>query len=347
MTAWDLTMTDGPTSEDEEYYPEFRTVRRGYDPDQVEQVLDDLYSSLNDAAADLEQRAVRERAAEAERRRLEAALAAAERRLVESGDRVAPAADPIGELGARVSTILSAAEAEARATTRRAQDQAQALHDEAEAASVAQRVEADHYASDVRDRAEQQALELTTAARAEAEELQSQAITQRKAQEWADAETHQRLTAELEERKTNAENEFLASAAAHDLELRSIKAEIEAAAAELADVRSRSAAEMERLLADARTQAATVRAAADDVLEAALRQRARVRAQLADVRERLARVLAADSETPARRRFGAEVVGSTLSSAPPGAALEDEPGSERPVDSPGHRTHDLRENGVR
>ena len=350
MTAWEATMsdrpTDGPTSEDEEYYPEFRTVRRGYDPDQVEQVLDDLYSSLNDAAADLEQRAVRERAAEAERRKLEAALAAAERRLVESADRVAPAADPIGELGARVSAILSAAAVEARETTRRAQEQAQALHDEAKAASVTQRAEADHYASDVRERAEQQAVAITAAARAEADALQSQASTRREAQERADAEALQRLTAELEERKANAEKEFVASVAAHDLELRNIKAEIDAATAELADVRSRSAAEMERLLADARTQAATVRAEAEDVLRAALQQRARVRAQLADVRERLTRVLAADSETPARPRFAAEAVGSTLSSVRPGAAPEDEPGSELPVDSPRHRAHDLRENGV-
>ena len=42
-------MTDAPNSPDEEYYPEFRTVRRGYDPDEVEQVLDELYTSLNDA----------------------------------------------------------------------------------------------------------------------------------------------------------------------------------------------------------------------------------------------------------------------------------------------------------
>ena len=44
------TMTDAPNTPDEEYYPEFRTVRRGYDPDEVEQVLDELYTSLNDAA---------------------------------------------------------------------------------------------------------------------------------------------------------------------------------------------------------------------------------------------------------------------------------------------------------
>ena len=45
------TMTDIPNTPAEEYYPEFRTVRRGYDPDEVEHVLDELYTSLNDAAA--------------------------------------------------------------------------------------------------------------------------------------------------------------------------------------------------------------------------------------------------------------------------------------------------------
>ena len=47
------TMTDVPNTPDEEYFPEFRTVRRGYDPDEVERVLDELYTALNDAARDV------------------------------------------------------------------------------------------------------------------------------------------------------------------------------------------------------------------------------------------------------------------------------------------------------
>ena len=37
---------DAPNDSDEEYFPEFRTVRRGYDPEQVEEVLDEILREL-------------------------------------------------------------------------------------------------------------------------------------------------------------------------------------------------------------------------------------------------------------------------------------------------------------
>ena len=74
------TMTETPdTDASEEYYPEFRTVRRGYDPDQVEQVLDDLYASLNDAVRDAEHQAAALRSAQRSQEELKQDLADAER----------------------------------------------------------------------------------------------------------------------------------------------------------------------------------------------------------------------------------------------------------------------------
>src|SRR6478609_2442437 len=181
------TMTDAPNDPDEEYYPEFRTIRRGYDPDEVEQVLDELYTSLNDATRQAEERADQVRAAERGQDELRAALSDAQRRIAELESRPAGGDASYERVGSRVSEILGAAAAEAAEITRRAHDKAQALHDESEASSVTSRAEANHYASDIRERAGREALGITGNAREEADRILAEARGLREARQRASA----------------------------------------------------------------------------------------------------------------------------------------------------------------
>src|SRR6478752_3261429 len=294
------TMTDVPNTPDEEYYPEFRTVRRGYDPDEVEQVLDELYTSLNDAVRQAEERADQVRAAERGQDELRAALSDAQRRIAELESRPTGGDDVSFErVGSRVSEILGAAAAEAAEITRRAHAKAQALHDESEASSVTSRAEANHYASDIRERAEREAVAITATARTEAERILTDARVLRESQQRADTEAYERLAAEQAERQAQAEAEFATTSAAHEQRLASLTGEIAAATEELDTVHERASAQRDLLLTDARADATKIRDEAARIREEALEHRARVRAQLADVRERLARALARTEEIPA------------------------------------------------
>src|SRR4051794_17775528 len=135
-------MNDASNGEDQEYYPEFRTVRRGYDPDEVEAVLDDLYASLNDAVRDVDEHAALLNAARTEQQLLKAALAEAQRRIAELERRPAGGSVALYNVGSRVDDILSAASVEAAEISRRALDKAQVVHDEAEAVAATRRAEA-------------------------------------------------------------------------------------------------------------------------------------------------------------------------------------------------------------
>lgn len=352
-------MTDPPNSPDEEYYPEFRTVRRGYDPDEVEQVLDELYTSLNDAVRQAEERADQVRAAERGQDELRAALSDAQRRIAELESRPTGGDDVSFErVGSRVSEILGAAAAEAAEITRRAHANAQALHDESEASSVTSRAEANHYASDIRERAEREALGITGNAREEAERILGDARMRRESQQRADAEAHDRVLADLAERQTQAEGQLASTTVAHEERIASLQAKIDAATRELDTVQERASAQMELLVTQARTDAAAIREDAARIRDEALEHRARVRAQLGEVRERLARAVgreAAASESwpsgGAANQSGASVATRPDSRRDPElenvqpespAALPTIDSRPRPA-----KTADLRDSGVR
>ena len=214
------TMTDAPNSPDEEYYPEFRTVRRGYDPDEVERVLDELYTALNEAAREVAEQTAKVRSTERVQEELRRALTDAQIR----NDR-----DSFETVGWRVSTILDAAATEAAEITSRAHEEAQALHDESETTAVTSRAEADHYATDVRERAERAAVAITAAAHTEAERILADALLRRESQQRADAEEHDRVVAELADRQTQAEGELASATAAHEQRIVSLQAQIDAA----------------------------------------------------------------------------------------------------------------------
>ena len=348
------TMTDVPNTPDEEYFPEFRTVRRGYDPDEVERVLDELYTALNDAAREVAEQTAKARSAERVQEELRAALADAQRRIAEIESRPGTGRDSSFEtVGSRVSEILGAAAAEAAEITRRAHEKAQILHDEAEATSVTSRAEADHYASDVRERAEREALAITATARTEAERILADARVLRESQQRADTEAYERLAAEQAERQAQADAEFATTSAAHEQRLASLTAEIAAATEELDTVQERASAQMDLLLTDARADATKIRDEAARIRDEALEHRARVRAQLADVRERLARALARSEEIPATVPEAAADPGTPPTAEPmttttevAGPDLDAGHADVDPWSAPGSMA-DLRDSGVR
>jgi cell division septum initiation protein DivIVA len=268
-------MTETPdTPGSEEYYPEFRTVRRGYDPDEVEQVLDDLYASLNDAVRDVERQAAAVRAAERSQEELKRDLADAERRIAELQRHPAGGSAPSFEnLGSRIGEILQAATAEAAEITRRAREEAQAIHNESEANVVTSRAEVDHYATDIRSQADHEAHEVTARARAEAGRILDDARILREAQQRADLEAYERLAAELAERRNRAEVEFANEAAAHQRRLAALSARVDAVTDELSQEREHAQAEAAALIEEAR------------------RYRAKVRAQIRATREQLHSVM--------------------------------------------------------
>jgi cell division septum initiation protein DivIVA len=197
-------MTETPdTGESDEFYPEFQIVRRGYDPEQVEQVLDDLYSTLDRAAKEARASTTALREAERARTDVTDALSEAERRIAELERRPSEHVNPsFDNIGTSVAQILQAATAEAAEIRRRANDEAQALHHESEAAAVTSRVETDHYAADLRARAESEAHAIVAQAREEADRLLIDARVRQESQERAAVEAHERrivsLTAQID-----------------------------------------------------------------------------------------------------------------------------------------------------
>lgn len=295
---------DAPDDGDEEYFPEFRTVRRGYDPEQVEDVLDELYTSLSDAVRDAEDQASRLKAAEHARDELSAALTEAKHRITELEKRPAAGGASFESLGSRIGDILAAAAAEASEITRRAREEAQAVHDESEATAVTSRAETDHYASDVRNRAETEAKGIKERARAEAERILADARVLRETQHRADVEAYERLATELADRQAHAEAEFARVTAAQEQRLALLTAQIDGRGEELQGARDRAEAEAQKRLAEARAEADGIVAEARRIREEAMEHRARVRAQLADVRERLARAVSTGRPAASPRADG-------------------------------------------
>ncbi len=116
-------------------YPRFRTVLRGYDPTDVEEVLDELYSALEDAVEQIEELTGRES-------RQGAAVDALQAQLEASNDRVraleserrSTAVPTYQSLGTRVVSILASAEAEAVEIRERALGEAGLARQEAKTA---------------------------------------------------------------------------------------------------------------------------------------------------------------------------------------------------------------------
>lgn len=283
-----------------EFYPEFTKVWRGYDPDEVEQVLDELYSSLGDAAQDAERKAALLATAEESHEHAQKALAVAQQRIAELESRPAAPAPSFDTVGAQVAEILNAASVEAAEILRLARAKAQAHHDESEAAAVTSRAETDHYANDIRSAADAEAAAVRDQAKAEAEQMLAEARMLRESQHRADVEAYERLAADLADRQGRAEAEFADQRAAHQRRLAALTRRIDAMTDELSEDRSEATAQADAIVAEARRQAEIITAEAERRQAEVAEQRAQLRAQLAAVRERLQAVVADGPDEPRR-----------------------------------------------
>lgn len=240
-----------------EEYPQFRTVLRGYDPSQVEEVLDDLYASLEDAVKYAE-----DSAADADKWRrahvdATASLEGAKHRIAELEKTPSSSGSLTYEsLGSRIAQILETANAEAEDIRQRAAAEAQSRHDELRAAAVATRAETDHYATQVREQAESDAARIVADAQAKAREIQV------------------RLDAMTEELR-----------GARD------RAEADAAA-----IRQQARDEASRLLAEAEASTSRLHQEAARRRQEASEHRARIRAELAELRQQLAPLIGGTGE---------------------------------------------------
>jgi hypothetical protein len=308
----------------------FTTVRRGYDPSEVERAVGQAQAEV----AEL-------------RRRLEAAEAAAEqarneaaasRDALVSREAQEPELPSYEHLGERVGQILSLAEAEAAEIRDRVLGEVETLRKEAEQEAGALRADADRYAEETRRDADADGARLladarkaadgerdaaerdASARRAEAEALHEDARA-KAAQAAADFETT------LAERRQKATAEFQAQQAATQAELDAMAARSKDTEAALERSRAEAEERIARMLADAEERSTTmvaearasadrVRAESDRELAAAAQRRDSINAQLSNVRQMLA----------------------TLTGTVPGVALPGEPApaaADVPADASG------------
>lgn len=152
--------------------PPFRTVLRGYDPEQVRSALDELQGSVVTArrmTADrtIELTRMQEQLAKAQRE-LEAATA----RLGQLERDPAQAAPPsVTDVGARIGSILALANEEAEELRAAGRDDARRRLEEADAAIAATRSEAEREAQQLRGTARQDAERVIEEARQRAAEV--------------------------------------------------------------------------------------------------------------------------------------------------------------------------------
>ena len=280
----------------------FTTVRRGYDPAEVERAVGQAQAEV----ADL-------------RRRLEAAEAAADtakgeasasREALVARESQQPEAPSYEHLGERVGQILSLAEAEAAEVRDRVIGEVETMRKEAEQEVGALRADADRYAEDTRRDADAEGARVLADARkaadgerdaaerdASARRSEAEALYEdqraKAAQAAADFETtlaerRQKATAEFQAQQAATQAELDAMAARNKdteatLERNRVEAE-ERIARMLADAEERSTT----MVSEARSSADRVRAESERELAAAAQRRDSINAQLSNVRQMLA-----------------------------------------------------------
>ena len=172
--------------------PQFRTVLRGFDPDQVKSALDDLQASLVTARRIAADRTI-------ELTRMQDKYVQLERDLDEAVQRIADLESRSGQsnasvdVGARIGSILALANEEAEELRAGGRQQAKRELEEASAAIAASRSELERYAEGVRDNANSQAGQIIDDARRTADEILGQArheAEQRRAEAEAIVESH-------------------------------------------------------------------------------------------------------------------------------------------------------------
>lgn len=242
--------------------PQFRIVLRGYDQEQVVAALKELQTSLGVARRAAADRTIELSRVTDAKAKVDAQLQEVRARL--TAPQQAPVVDApspavperpsrgFDELGARVSSILSLAEAEAEQLRSTAADEARAVRQEAAEAAEAVRTESEQYAARVHERTDLEVSRMTSAATATADAIVSQANEHAHGQ------------------RTESESALAAERAQHEAWV----------------VETRSGAD--RAVAEAREQAEQVRGQTHQQLQDAIRRRDAVHAQLTEVNQLLA-----------------------------------------------------------
>ena len=295
-------MTDSPT---------FRSVLRGYEPTQVDQVIHELRSAVAAARQEAAERTVEVSKLSSLHDELRQHVAARDTEIATLHEAQRRASAPtFADLGHRIGAILGLADEEATELRATAERHAAQSRQAAEEAAAAARADADRYAADVRSKADSERARILEDARTAADEIldaadreasarreEAEAVFESQRAKAAAAAADFETT--LAHRRDKAAEEFTAAMAQHERSLASIQerssalaaesqAAHEGARAEAAELLEKARAEASALLAAARDHADRIKRDSDRELAAATARRDSITAQLTNVRQMLA-----------------------------------------------------------
>ncbi|HOF63209.1 MAG TPA: hypothetical protein PLL54_02805 [Dermatophilaceae bacterium] len=291
--------------------PAFRSVLRGYEPTQVDQVFQELRAAVDAARQEAAERTVEVSKLTSVHEELRQHLAARDSEIASLHEAQRRAAAPtFADLGQRIGAILGLADEEATDLRATAERHAAQSRKSAEEAAVATRSEADRYAVDVRSKADAESARILEDARSKADEIldaadreasarreEAEAVFESQRAKAAAAAADFETT--LAHRRDKAAEEFTAAMGQHERSLASIQeragalaaesqAAHESARAEAAAMLEHARAEAAHLVAAARDHADRIKRDSDRELAAATARRDSITAQLTNVRQMLA-----------------------------------------------------------
>jgi chromosome segregation ATPase len=241
--------------------PQFRTVLRGYDPEQVKSVLDELQTSVVTARRLAADRTIELTRMQEHLNHVQRDLDQATARVEELESRPPQAAPSAGDVGARIGSILALANEEAEELRAAGREDARRQLDEADAALAAARAEAQRHADELRSHADDEANRIVVDARHEASEVRAEAAR--------DAEDRRAEAQEIVDRQraqAAAVAEFGSQIATHTERLRLARERVEQLAAEEAALVERQSQESsDRINRDKQNQLAAVDARRDSI----------------------------------------------------------------------------------
>ncbi len=291
--------------------PAFRTVMRGYEPNEVDKALGDLRKSLEQARAEAATHGVNVSKLQTQVATLEEGLTAEKQRSALLASEQAQQAQPtFTDFGTRVGKILSLANEEAKDLVNKARAEADSLTKDSTAAAEQARTSADRYAAETRSKADADAAKIVEAARRQADEILDTAdreATTRRGEAEAVYE-HQRARAAaaaadfektLADRRDKSAAEFTVAMQAHENAMNIARERQTASEAEaertLAEARAQADAHLKAAheeaaqhITSAKANAEKVRRETERELQAATSRRDSITAQLTNVRQMLA-----------------------------------------------------------
>ena len=291
--------------------PAFRTVMRGYEPNEVDKALGDLRKALEQARSEAATHGVNVTKLQTHVAALEEGLTTEKQRSALFASEQAQKAEPtFTDFGTRVGKILSLAGDEAKDLVNKAKTEADTLTKESTAAAEQARGAADRYAAETRSKVDADAAKIVEAARQQADEILDSAdreATTRREEAEAVYE-HQRARAAaaaadfektLADRRDKSAAEFSAAMQAHQDALAVVQERQSASEAEadrtLAEARAQAEAHLKAAHEEAAQHITSAKAAAEKVrretereLQAATSRRDAITAQLTNVRQMLA-----------------------------------------------------------